>query len=174
MVSQLTLKSIKEAEKLHGKALPASIADENLKEILVQKSRVEFGEDDSFIKLSKGTNADKTLIQTDSEINVAPEARPIGELMAQIDGVNGVMSELGGSDDSNDVDETLQSIKSAELMSKSKLGAVTESTRSMMDSGNKIENMMAGNTRISADMLNIADRGTGEDVVDSEKALAQA
>jgi predicted RND superfamily exporter protein len=30
-----TLKSISEAEKLHGKVLPASIADENLKEILV-------------------------------------------------------------------------------------------------------------------------------------------
>jgi hypothetical protein len=131
-----TLKSIKEAEALHGKALPASIADENLKEILVQKSKVEFGNDDEFIKLSKGTTVDKTLLQTDSQLNFEREARPIGELMAQIGGVNGVMSELGGSDDSNDVDETLQSIQSAELAQKSKLGQVVASTKAMVDTHN--------------------------------------
>jgi hypothetical protein len=34
--------------------------------------------------------------------------------------------------------------------------------------------MMAGNTRISGDMLKITDRETDDDVRDSEKALAQA
>lgn len=56
-----TMRSIAEAEKAHGKPLPASIADENLKEILVQKSNVEF-KDDEFVKLNKGTTADKSLL----------------------------------------------------------------------------------------------------------------
>ena len=35
--------------------------------------------------------------------------------------------DLGGSDDSNDVSETLESINSAELLKKAKLGAITVS-----------------------------------------------
>ena len=57
-----TLKSIKEAEKVSGKELPASIADQNMKEILTQKSIVHFDKDDEFIKLAKGTTADKELV----------------------------------------------------------------------------------------------------------------
>ena len=79
-----TLASIAEAEKATGHSLPASIADENLKEITVQKSKIEFGKDDEFVKLNKGTTADKTLLQLDEEMEMIPEARPIGEVMAMI------------------------------------------------------------------------------------------
>lgn len=118
-----TLKSIAEAEKVSGKKLPASIADENLKEILVQRSSIEFGNDDEFVKLSKGTTADKTLLQLDEQMYFIPEARPIGEVMAMIQNSDTTANlsesrfdkEIGGSNDSNDMSETLDSIKSAEL-----------------------------------------------------------
>ena len=79
-----TLLSIKEAEKATGHSLPASIADENLKEITVQKSKIELGTDGEFVKLSKGTTADKTLLQLDEDLQMTPEARPIAEVMAMI------------------------------------------------------------------------------------------
>lgn len=76
-----TLKSIADAEKAHGRSIPASIANENVKEILVQRSNVEF-KDDEFVKLNKGQTADKTLLQLDVEEFEYPEARPIGEMLA--------------------------------------------------------------------------------------------
>jgi len=51
------------------------------------------------------------------QINFFPEARPIAEVLSMIGG-----EDLGGSDDANDMTETLASLKSAEFLKKSTMG----------------------------------------------------
>ena len=72
---------------------------------------MKFDNNDEFIKLDKRT-FDNANVQIGQELRFSeyPEARPIGEIMAQISG-----EWLGGSDDSDDVAQTLASVKSSEL-----------------------------------------------------------
>lgn len=82
-----------------------------MQQILSQKASVKFDSNDDFIKLDKRT-FDNANVQINSELRFSdyPEARPIGEIMAQIGG-----EWLGGSDDQDDVAQTLASVKSAEI-----------------------------------------------------------
>lgn len=148
-----TLNSIKAAEKAHGKSLDASIASDNMQQILSQKSSVKFDNNDDFIKLDKRT-FDNANVQINSELRFSeyPEARPIGEIMAQIGG-----EWLGGSDDQDDVFQTLASVKSAEIQHGKSYALPEMSSEIYNKTGNKVENILAEDRRITHQMLAAAD-----------------
>jgi hypothetical protein len=81
---------------------------------------------------------------------------------------------LGGSDDNDDIAESLASIKSAELMEKAKIGPIVVSTENFNETRNEVGNLMKDNERITGDMLEITDKDPVDDGKMAAKILAQA
>ena len=81
---------------------------------------------------------------------------------------------IGGTDDEEDMGETLASIHSAELMKGGKLGQITQSSENFLNTRNKTQNLMKDNERITSDMLEITERDGNDDKMTAEVLKKQA
>ena len=112
-----TMKSLNAAEKAHGvKFEGLSQAEQG--ELIKSKNMMKFS-DDEFVKNDKRTftEKDKTLIMTEDHLSY-PEPQPIGLLMTKSKDLASGAMELGLSgtmDDSQEYEETMESLKSAEF-----------------------------------------------------------
>ena len=130
-----TMSSMKAAEKIHNTKF-TGLNQSGQADVIHEKSAMTF-KDDEFVK-NDMKKFDKSFLQLDDE-RVFPEPRPIGEVMAQIgdfEEINAanMMSRtaeqdkaiLGGSslNDDEDINTTLESMKTAEKMTGTKLKEV--------------------------------------------------
>ena len=139
-----TVASIKAAEKVHGVHYNG-ITTEDQKNLISQKSEMHFDSADEFIKNDKRT-FNKVLLQLDADISY-PEARPIGEMLAQIER-NSVADDakiLSGAslNDDDDANETLESLKLAENAMGAKMGVPQVRKEFYKNSGSQVENLLA-------------------------------
>jgi hypothetical protein len=133
-----TLSSMKQAEKIHSTKF-TGLNQEGQKDAIQEKSSMTF-KDDEFVK-NDMRKFEKSFVQLDDE-RVYPEPRPIGEFMAQIGDFDEVTNSnmlsrtaeqdkaiLGGSslNDEEDITTTLESMKTAEKMTGTKLKDVETS-----------------------------------------------
>ena len=78
-----TLASIKQAEKEHGSHF-TGISKEDMQSLVTQKSTMTF-KDDEFVRNQEKKDWErKEFVQIDEQINIDPQARPIGQMLAQI------------------------------------------------------------------------------------------
>lgn len=131
---------------------------------------MQFDANEDFIKNSKRLYS-KVLLQTDAEINY-PEARPIGEILAQIgrstaedDGKILAGPSLNDEDDAN---STLESLKQAESAYDKKMDQPLVSKQFFKNTGSLVQNMMGDDPRIYTKMLNL------EGELDEEKETRSA
>ena len=127
-----TLSSMKSAEKIHSQKF-TGLNQEGQADAIQEKSAMTF-KDDEFVK-NDMKKFDKTFLQLD-EVKMYPDPRPIGEMMAQIGDFDEITNSkmlsrtadqdsaiLGGSqlNDDEDMETTLESMRSAEKMTGTKL-----------------------------------------------------
>lgn len=174
-----TLSSMKQAEKVHNTKFTGLNA-EGQTSAITEKSAMTFSGDE-FIK-NDIKHFEKTFLQI--EDRVFPEPRPIGEIMAQIGSgdfdeikVTNMISRtaeqdqaiLGGSslNDDEDMDTTMESIRTAEKMTGSKLGQIDQNQQNALKTGNTVHNFLEDDHRIYTAELDNA-------LVDKEAVEAKA
>ena len=124
-----------------------------MSQILGQKASVKFTDDDEFVKLEKRKFENLNVqLESNMDFEQFPEARPIGEILAQING-----EWLGGSDDADDMAMTLASIRSSEIQHSRTVEMPQMSNEIYRQTGNKIENVLAQERRISPEELAAAE-----------------
>lgn len=192
---QSLMESLTAAEKSTGKTMSSQpkMSGEDFRELITQKTQIKFDENDQFVKDGPASFAK---LQLDAEIKIdSEEARPIGEFFTQID-VNTVedgnvissngMLRAASSDqkvlagaqlnDDDDQEATLESLKSAERMSGTKLGQVEFTEKNFAKSGNLAKDFMAEDTRIYTSYLKdaLTDKDAEEKKVKAEQDAIKA
>jgi hypothetical protein len=166
-VSQ-TMASMKQAEKAHNTKFTGLNADAQ-KEAVNEKNSMTFTGDE-FVK-NDIKKFEKSFVQIDDQLYPSP--RPIGELLAQI-GVSDFdevqhstmisrtadqdRQVLAGSslNDDEDMDSTMESIKTAEKMTGSKLNQVESSVKNAMKTGSYVHNFLEDDHRVYTSELDNA------------------
>ena len=147
-----TLASIKQAEKEHGSHF-TGISKEDMQSLVTQKSTMTF-KDDEFVRNQEKKDWErKEFVQIDEQINIDPQARPIGQMLAQIGYDEHTVLQGQGLNDEDDVNDTLASIKSAEYTMGVKMPTPAVKRELYEVTGTKVENILAGNSKIDLSMI---------------------
>ena len=126
--------------------------------IVAQKASMKFANDEEFLKNEeKIYNSNLQLSD-----NITPVGVPIGQLMSQRFGADKVLTGTA-LDDEEDTSNTLKSLEEAEKQYGKKMNQPSVSKEFYRKTGSKFENMMAGDSRITSQML---DEGTKTESVD--------
>ena len=179
-----TMSSMKAAEKIHQTKF-TGLNQEGQSDVIKEKSVMTF-KDDEFVK-NDLKKFDKTFLQVDQEIKY-PEPRPIGEIMAQIGDFDEITTSnmmshsasqdsaiLGGSqlNDDEDMETTLESMRSAEKMTGTKLKEIDVSKQNQANTGHSVHDFLADDHRVYTSELDNA--LVDKDVVNAKaKASEQA
>ena len=150
-----TLASIQAAEKIHGSKF-TGISAEDQRDIVHEKSNMQFDSNDEFIKNDKRIY-NKVLLQVEDELNQYPIARPIGEALAQIGKNEDFGKVLSGPslNDEDDANDTLESLAEAEKAYHKQMKTPTVSNKLYQKTGSKIENLLGEDSKIYTKMLNL-------------------
>ena len=130
---------------------------EDQNDLLKVRTELHFGNDMEFLKNTErkdfGANS-HNLLQLGEEIRIYPEARPIGEMLAQIGDPEDIL-EGAGLNDAEDARLTLESLESAEKLTGEKMPnpEVYKSVAQIRAKGSLVENLIQDNGRISGAML---------------------
>ena len=93
-----------------------------------------------------------------------PAPRPIGEVLAQLAYNDGTILAGQGLNDEDDVNDTLASIKSAEYTMGVKMTTPAVKRELYATTGSKIENMLAGNSKIDMSMIEEGNKNKEEEI----------
>ena len=157
-----TLASIKESEKIHG-AKFSGISTDDQKDLIQEKTNMTFDNDDEFVKQYHYSS----YLQVKGDLDLFPEPRPIGEMLSMIN--TGADESLqGGMNDEEDETSTLESIKSAEKLTGGRMNTPEVNKSLFQDEGNKVQNLMETNSRITSDIVENALRDR-----DNEQKMAE-
>ena len=140
---QATERSIAMAEKMHGYKFKG-ISKEQEQNLVAQKSSLNFDNEENFLMNQPKKYDYISLTQQMSY----PEARPIGQALLQL-GDNYDSSLLYTLDDQDDVSSTLDSLAQVEKASGKQMGAPVVDEKLYETQGNKVENLLGDNSRIS-------------------------
>jgi len=175
---------MKSAERIHSQKF-TGLNQEGQADAIQEKSAMTF-KDDEFVK-NDMKKFDKTFLQLD-EVKMYPDPRPIGEMMAQIGDFDEITNSkmlsrtadqdsaiLGGSslNDEEDINTTLESMKTAEKMHGTKLKEVETSKQNALNTGHYAHDFLADDHRVYTSELDNA--LVDKDIVDAKaKASEQA
>jgi hypothetical protein len=147
-----TLKSIETAEKAHNVKFEG-LSKEDEKVLINSKNMLNFDDHENF----KSIGPQKQMfLGLQQQINY-PEARPIGEVLMQLRDEDQDMSYVAQNvDDQDEISSTLDSIKDVERQTGKEMKAPVADEKFYEIHGNKYENLMADNNRVSIDEIDDA------------------
>lgn len=165
----MTQDSIAHAEKAHGYKFQG-LSQEQESNLIASKSNLNFDEGMNFM-MNQPKKYNYVSLTQDVKF---PEARPIGQALLQLgDSYDQMLVDT--VEDNDDVSSTLDSLAQVERASGTKMGAPAIDEKLYETQGNKVENLLSDNNRISLRELDEATMEQ-EDVMKAvqkkQKALA--